>query len=85
MVTEEAGAQNYLSLEEMIGLARVAGKGDDHHFRVLQLPYNLGNVSGFYVAESKFWKQQSFRVRSSAQARHDRDDQRFHITRTTLA
>lgn len=29
-----------LSLEELIGLARSVG-GDDHHFRAIQLPYNL--------------------------------------------
>ena len=33
-------AQDYLSLEEMIGLAREAG-GDGHHFRFVQLPFNL--------------------------------------------
>ena len=38
------GSADYLSLEELIGLARVAGKGDDHHFRVLQFPYNLGDA-----------------------------------------
>ena len=48
------GAQNYLSLEEMIGLARVAGKGDDHHFRVLQLPYNLGMSQAFTLQNQNF-------------------------------
>jgi aryl-alcohol dehydrogenase-like predicted oxidoreductase len=44
---KKPGAQEYLSLEEMIGLARVAGKGDDHHFRVVQLPYNLAMPEAF--------------------------------------
>jgi aryl-alcohol dehydrogenase-like predicted oxidoreductase len=43
------GAQDYLSLEELIGLARVAGKGDDHRFRVLQLPYNLAMPEAFLL------------------------------------
>jgi len=32
--------RNYLALEELISIARTVG-GDDHHFRVIQLPYNL--------------------------------------------
>ena len=43
------GAQDYLSLEELIGLARVAGKGDNHRFRVLQLPYNLAMPEAFLL------------------------------------
>jgi aryl-alcohol dehydrogenase-like predicted oxidoreductase len=31
----------HLSLEKLMALARTTG-GEDHHFRVLQLPYNLG-------------------------------------------
>jgi len=34
------GHQSYLSLEELLGIAFDVG-GDDHHFRVIQLPYNL--------------------------------------------
>jgi aryl-alcohol dehydrogenase-like predicted oxidoreductase len=37
---ETPGSKSYLSLEELIGLARNAG-GDDHHFRAIQLPFNL--------------------------------------------
>jgi aryl-alcohol dehydrogenase-like predicted oxidoreductase len=33
-------ARDYLSLAEMTDIARKVG-GDDHHFRVIQLPYNL--------------------------------------------
>lgn len=39
-------ARNYLSLEELIGLARNAG-GDSHHFRAIQLPYNLAMPEAF--------------------------------------
>ena len=34
------GSHGYLSLLEMVAIAREAG-GDDHHFKVIQLPYNL--------------------------------------------
>ena len=33
-------APDYLSLEELVGIARELA-GDEHHFRVIQLPYNL--------------------------------------------
>ncbi|HEV2289094.1 MAG TPA: aldo/keto reductase [Candidatus Acidoferrales bacterium] len=33
-------SQDYLSLEQMAGIARQAG-GNDHHFRFVQLPFNL--------------------------------------------
>lgn len=34
------GARGYLPLEQIVSLAREAG-GEGHHFRVIQLPYNL--------------------------------------------
>ncbi|HKP87890.1 MAG TPA: aldo/keto reductase [Blastocatellia bacterium] len=34
------GSRGYLSLEEMVGIAREVA-GDSHRFRVIQLPYNL--------------------------------------------
>jgi len=37
---EDAKAPGYLSLAEMVEIAREAG-GQDHHFRVVQLPMNL--------------------------------------------
>jgi aryl-alcohol dehydrogenase-like predicted oxidoreductase len=37
---QDAKEQDYLSLPEMAGLARNAG-GEAHHFRFVQLPYNL--------------------------------------------
>lgn len=38
---QPSGSRGYLSLEELVKLAREVG-GDKHHFRVIQLPYNLG-------------------------------------------
>lgn len=38
---QPSGSRGYLSLEEMVRLAREVG-GDEHRFRVIQLPYNLG-------------------------------------------
>jgi len=35
-----------LSLDELVGAARAAG-GDNHHFRVIQLPFNLGMLEAF--------------------------------------
>ncbi|MGA7623158.1 MAG: aldo/keto reductase [Candidatus Acidiferrales bacterium] len=37
---EDPKAQGYLSLAEMVGLAKEVA-GDDHHFRFVQLPFNL--------------------------------------------
>jgi aryl-alcohol dehydrogenase-like predicted oxidoreductase len=38
-----ADAPDHLSLAELVGLARDVG-GPDHHFRVIQVPYNLAMV-----------------------------------------
>ncbi len=38
---EDSRAQGYLSLESICGLARQAS-GGDHHFRFVQLPFNIG-------------------------------------------
>lgn len=37
----DRGGKDYLSLAEVEKIARRAG-GDDHHFKVIQLPFNLG-------------------------------------------
>lgn len=37
---QEINTKGYLSIEELFKIARVVG-GDDHHFRVIQLPFNL--------------------------------------------
>lgn len=42
----EPRAPGYLSLEEIVGAAREAG-GPDHHFKVIQLPYNLAMPEAF--------------------------------------
>jgi aryl-alcohol dehydrogenase-like predicted oxidoreductase len=36
----EIGAQDYLSLAEIVGIAGEAG-GKDHHFKAIQLPFNM--------------------------------------------
>lgn len=46
---EEPGAPGHLSLEELVGAAREVG-GADHHFRVLQVPYNLAMPEAFVRA-----------------------------------
>ncbi|HEX9444649.1 MAG TPA: aldo/keto reductase [Candidatus Binatia bacterium] len=39
----DPGAKDYLSLAEVVEIARRAG-GDNHHFKAIQLPLNLGMV-----------------------------------------
>jgi len=41
--------RGHLSLAEVLAVAREAG-GDDHHFRVVQLPYNLAMLEAFTLA-----------------------------------
>jgi aryl-alcohol dehydrogenase-like predicted oxidoreductase len=41
--------KNYLSLRDVLAAAREAG-GDDHHFRAVQLPYNLAMPEAFTLA-----------------------------------
>jgi aryl-alcohol dehydrogenase-like predicted oxidoreductase len=43
---QEPSAADYLSLAELVERATAVG-GKDHHFRVLQLPYNLGMTEAF--------------------------------------
>jgi aryl-alcohol dehydrogenase-like predicted oxidoreductase len=49
---ESPDSPGYLSLEELIGLAREAG-GDGHHFRAVQLPYNLAMPEAFLSKNQK--------------------------------
>ena len=42
----EPGSKDYLPLERIVSLAHEAG-GDGHHFRVIQLPYNLAMTEAF--------------------------------------
>ena len=41
-------ARNHLSLEELVGVAREVG-GDNHHFRIIQLPINLAMTEAVRV------------------------------------
>ncbi|KAI5084335.1 hypothetical protein GOP47_0000504 [Adiantum capillus-veneris] len=36
-----SGAKNYLSLEELVNFAKAAAGGEDHHFKVVMVPFNL--------------------------------------------
>lgn len=42
----EPGSKDYLPLEHLVRIAREVG-GDGHHFRVIQLPYNLAMTEAF--------------------------------------
>lgn len=48
-----AGAQEYLSLQELVDVAMDAG-GADHHFKVIQLPYNLAMPEALTVPNQSF-------------------------------
>ena len=48
----DPGAADYLSLEEIIGVARDAG-GPDHNFKVIQVPYNLAMTEVFTRANQR--------------------------------
>ena len=49
---EDPGARGYLSLAELVGVARAVA-GPDHHFKVIQLPYNLAMSEAFTRANQK--------------------------------
>jgi len=46
---------DYLSLEEVVDAARAVA-GDGHHFKVVQLPYNLGMTEAFTRANQRVGK-----------------------------
>jgi aryl-alcohol dehydrogenase-like predicted oxidoreductase len=46
------GARQHVSLAELVTLAREAG-GDDHHFRVVQLPVNLAMTEAVRLANQR--------------------------------
>lgn len=48
----DPGQPGYLSLAELVGAARDVG-GPDHHFKVVQLPYNLGMPEAFTRANQQ--------------------------------
>ncbi len=48
----DPGAPDYLSLAELVSAARDVG-GNDHHFKVIQLPYNLGMTEAFTRANQR--------------------------------
>jgi aryl-alcohol dehydrogenase-like predicted oxidoreductase len=53
---ENPGGKSFLSLEELIGLARNAG-GENHHFRAIQLPFNLAMPEALLSKNQKYGSQ----------------------------
>jgi len=49
--------KDYLSLAEVVAIARAAG-GDNHHFKVIQLPLNLGMVEALTQRNQMVQKEQ---------------------------
>ena len=54
----ETGAKDYLSLAEVVGLAEKAG-GKQHHFKVIQLPLNLGMSEALSAANQTLGGKES--------------------------
>ncbi len=53
---ENPDGRGFLSLEELIGLARNVG-GEEHHFRAIQLPFNLAMPEALLSKNQKFGSQ----------------------------
>ena len=54
-------SQEYLPLAELYGLAGQIG-GESHHFRVIQLPYNLGMIEAFRLVNQRGGNRQEVSV-----------------------
>jgi aryl-alcohol dehydrogenase-like predicted oxidoreductase len=54
------GEREYINLAEVVEIARQAG-GDDHHFRFVQLPFNLGMPEA-YALRNQTWDGQPVSV-----------------------
>ena len=50
------GAQDYISLSESVELAREVG-GEGHHFRFIQLPFNLAMLEAYGLANQTLHKK----------------------------
>ena len=72
-------AKDYLSLAEIIGLATKAG-GKDHHFKVIQVPFNLGMNEALSLSNQIVEGKTLTHFRSGASLRHYGYVQRLHST-----
>jgi len=61
---QERGAKDYLSLEEIVGVAREAG-GAAHHFRFIQLPLNLAMMEALTLANQTVAGRQGSMVQAA--------------------
>jgi aryl-alcohol dehydrogenase-like predicted oxidoreductase len=59
--------RDYISLAALLEIARVAG-GERHHFRFLQLPFNLGMTEAFARANQQLDGQQMSTIKLAARA-----------------
>jgi aryl-alcohol dehydrogenase-like predicted oxidoreductase len=60
------GARDFVNLEEMAALAHEAG-GSGHHFRFVQLPFNLAMPEAFVLANQTFQKKHVSLLQAAAQ------------------
>jgi aryl-alcohol dehydrogenase-like predicted oxidoreductase len=54
---QDPTSREHLDLAEIVNIAREVG-GDDHHFRVVQIPFNLGLLEAFTNANQKVGSKQ---------------------------
>ena len=78
----ETGAKDYLSLAEVVGLAEKAG-GKQHHFKVIQLPLNLGMSEALSAANQTLGGKQLTLLEAAQELRHRRHVQRLGAARPT--
>jgi aryl-alcohol dehydrogenase-like predicted oxidoreductase len=60
------GTQDYISLSESVELAREAG-GDHHHFRFIQLPFNLAMLEAYALTNQSVHKKNVSVLTAAAQ------------------
>ena len=73
----EPGEGEYLSLTEVLGAAQAAG-GENHHFRVVQLPLNLGMPEAFSKPNQSLNGETTCFLAAAAQRGVTRHDERLH-------
>ncbi len=62
-----AGERDYIALESVLEVAREAG-GEDHHFRFLQLPFNLAMPEAFAARNQKLGDDACSTLEAAARA-----------------
>jgi len=56
---QDPSLRDSLDLEQIVAIAREVAGGDNHHFRVVQLPFNLGLPEAFAAQNQKIGSRQA--------------------------